>query len=183
MFRRAIVATILLSLVWAVAPRAARAAASLDDATAAADAWLKLLDDQNYSECWESLSPSVQGKTAKKTFELEYNYIMKPLGPAVSREYSGAKLKGPGTAAIHYHTSWNKRKKAKEVVFVTMGNDGLWRVSGYNIMGPHKRAQGRMGVPGQPQTGASDQSQTGPDQSQTDAPDQSQSGAPDQPQP
>jgi len=133
MFRRAIVATVLMTLLCGVSARSARAARPADDAAAVSNAWLQMLDDHNYAECWKELSPSARSTVTKATFESEYKDIIGRKGPVLSRKLKNARRVPPAHAIVHYRTAWEKRKLSNEVVSLKLDQDGQWRVSGYMI--------------------------------------------------
>lgn len=114
--------------------------AAVEQATKAAESWLKLLDEGNYRACYDQASAIVKQHIAADGFEQEFSATLKPLGPVISRKLNLAQYATslPGApdgqyVVIQYETSFANKKSATETVAMMMDKDGQWRVSGYHI--------------------------------------------------
>jgi hypothetical protein len=132
----------LAILVCVLGPSDARAAnaAAVEQATKAADAWLKLLDKGEYRACYEQSSQIVKDHLSEDAFEQQFSAALKPLGSVVSRKLKVAQYATsmPGApdgqyVVIQYDSSFANKKSATETVTPMMDKDGQWRVSGYYI--------------------------------------------------
>jgi hypothetical protein len=132
----------LAILVCALGPSEARAAnqAAVDQATKAADAWLKLLEKGDYQACYQQASQLVKDHLSEDAFVQQFSAALKPLGSVVSRKLKVAQYATslPGApdgqyVVIQYDSSFANKKSATETVTPMMDKDGQWRVSGYYI--------------------------------------------------
>lgn len=114
--------------------------AAVEQATKAAESWLKLLDQGNYRACYDQASEVVKTHIAADGFVQEFSATLKPLGPVISRKLNLAQYATslPGApdgqyVVIQYETSFANKKSATETIAMMMDKDGQWRVSGYHI--------------------------------------------------
>jgi hypothetical protein len=122
-----------------ILPMAAYAGDAKTDATAAAKAWLALVDAGNFSQSWKDASTLLQARVTADEWEKSAKPIHETLGDVVSRELSGVDLMDtlPGApdgkyAIIHYKTKF--AQKAGAVETVTMFQEGTaWKAAGYFI--------------------------------------------------
>ncbi len=128
--------------VCVLGPADARAAnqAAVEQATKAAAAWLKLLDDGDYQACYQQASQIVKDHLSEDGFVRQFSAARKPLGAVVSRNLKVAQYATslPGApdgqyVVIQYDTSFANKKSATETVTPMLDHDGQWRVSGYYI--------------------------------------------------
>lgn len=120
--------------------RAAANQAAIEQATKAADAWLKLLDKGDYRACYQDASQIVKDHLTEDAFVHEFSAARKPLGAMVSRnlkvtQYATSLPGAPDGqyVVIQYDTSFANKKSATETVTPMLEKDGQWRVSGYYI--------------------------------------------------
>src|SRR5208283_4418393 len=106
-------------------------------ATAAAQAWLALIDDGRYSESWKQASAIVQGAATEQSFANSMETFRKPLGELVSRELKSAQLMTelPGApdgqyVIMQFETSFANKKSAIETVTFMLEKDGQWKYAG-----------------------------------------------------
>jgi hypothetical protein len=123
-------------------PSDARAAnqAAVEQATKAAEAWLKLLDKGDYQACYQQASQIVKDHLSEDAFVHQFSAARKPLGAVVSRNLKVAQYATslPGApdgqyVVIQYDTSFANKKSATETVTPMLDNDGKWHLSGYYI--------------------------------------------------
>jgi len=109
-------------------------------AEAAADSWLKLVDEGNYGQSWEEASASFKASITKKDWEQRLKGVRDPLGAVNSRKVKAAKYMThlPGApdgeyVVIQYDASFANKKDSVETVTPMLEKDGQWRVTGYYI--------------------------------------------------
>jgi len=110
------------------------------DATKAAEAWLKLVDEGRYGESWEGACEYFRGAVPKSQWVQQVRGVRKPLGAVKSRERVSAQPKSslPGApdgdyVVIQYRTRFANKKHATETITPMREPDGVYRVSGYYI--------------------------------------------------
>jgi Protein of unknown function (DUF4019) len=111
-----------------------------DAAQAAAESWLKLVDDGRYEESWDQAAKLFKGAVTKEQWKLAIAGVRGPLGKLVSRKLKSREYmeKVPGGpdgkyVVIQYDTVFEKKASAVETVTPMADPDGAWRVSGYFI--------------------------------------------------
>jgi hypothetical protein len=111
-----------------------------DAAQAAAESWLKLVDDGRYEEPWDQAAKLFKGAVTKEQWKLAIAGVRGPLGKLVSRKLKSREYmeKVPGGpdgkyVVIQYDTVFEKKASAVETVTPMVDPDGAWRVSGYFI--------------------------------------------------
>ena len=111
-----------------------------EQAQAAANAWLALVDAGKYQESWEGAASFFKGAVPQEKWQQQMQTFRQPLGKATSRKLKSAKYTKtlPGApdgeyVVIQYQTSFAKKKSAVETVTPMLDKDGKWRVSGYYI--------------------------------------------------
>jgi photosystem II stability/assembly factor-like uncharacterized protein len=140
--RKSIAILAVIVAAAAAAPSAARASnqAAVEQATKAADAWLKLIDQGKYGESWGDAATIFRGAITKDAWAERVGIVRKPLGAVQSRKVKKAQYVTslPGApdgqyVVIQYDTSFANKKSAIETVTPMKDKDGQWRVSGYYI--------------------------------------------------
>ena len=113
---------------------------AVEQATMAADSWLKLIDEGKYGESWEGAAPIFRGAITQDAWAEQVRTVRTPLGAVESRKLKRAQYATslPGApdgqyVVIQYDTSFANKKSAIETVTPMKGKDGQWRVSGYYI--------------------------------------------------
>jgi len=111
-----------------------------DAAQAAAESWLKLVDDGKYEESWDQAAKLFKGAVTKEQWKMAVAGVRGPLGKLVSRKLKSREYmeKVPGGpdgkyVVIQYDTVFEKKAPAVETVTPMADPDGVWRVSGYYI--------------------------------------------------
>jgi len=115
-------------------------AAEHADATAAAESWLAVVDAGRYGESWETAAVLFRQSVARPKWETAVAAVRKPLGSVVSRRLVSAtpadSLPGapPGKyVVLQFRTDFAQKAGAIETVTPMLGDDGVWRVSGYFV--------------------------------------------------
>ena len=144
MTRTALVRSVaaLAIFAWVLGLTAAGAAnqAAVEQATKAAESWLKLLDNGDYRACYQQSSEIVKDHLSEDAFVQQFSATRKILGAVVSRKLKVAQYATslPGApdgqyVVMQYDTSFANKKSATETVAPMLDKDGQWRVSGYYI--------------------------------------------------
>jgi Protein of unknown function (DUF4019) len=105
---------------------------------AAAEAWLKLVDGENYKGSWKEAAAFFKNAVTQDQWERTLEALRKPLGRTLSRQLKSKQFTTalPGApdgeyVVIEFQTSFQKKKSANETVTPMKDPDGKWRVSGY----------------------------------------------------
>jgi hypothetical protein len=139
---RAIILVSILVLFLNVFVTTARASdqAAVDQATNAADGWLKLVDNGDYKQSWQQASALFRNAITDDQWARQVGSARKPLGALVSRKLKSAEYATslPGApdgkyVVIQYDSSFQNKSSAVETVTPMLDKDGQWRVSGYYI--------------------------------------------------
>ena len=139
---RSIVLGSILVLLFNFVTTTARAAdqAAVDEATAAADRWLKLVDAGDYKQSWDTASSLFKNAVTADQWAQQVGSARKPLGALVSRKLKSAQYATslPGApdgkyVVIQYDSVFQNKSDAVETVTPMLDKDGQWRVSGYFI--------------------------------------------------
>lgn len=111
-----------------------------DAAQAAAESWLKLVDDGQYGASWEQAARLFKGAVKQADWGQMAAGVRTPLGKLVSRRLKSREYteKLPGApdgkyVIIQYDTVFENKSSAVETVTPMVDPDGAWRVSGYFI--------------------------------------------------
>jgi hypothetical protein len=110
-------------------------------ATAAAGAWLTVMDDARYGEAWDGASSIFRGAVGKDLWVKQAAAVRGPLGRVSSRKAaSTAREKNPPGAPpgeyvrIEFDTGFAESSPTRrETVSLFRESDGSWRVAGYFI--------------------------------------------------
>ncbi len=136
----------LFTLVFVVAmfPGAVFSAEEISDKTKegvqAAEAWLKLVDEEKFVESWKEAAPYFQGKISEGQWVKALSGVRTPLGPPKSRNLLRAQFATSLPDApdgeyvvIQFQTDFAGKPAAVETVTPMKDDQGVWRVSGYFI--------------------------------------------------
>jgi len=109
-------------------------------ATAAATAWLKLIDAGDYAASWNTASNYFKEHVTEDQWTQKVGPARQSMGVVLSRNLKSATYMTtvPGApdgqyVVIQYQTSFAHKKSAIETVTPMLDTDGQWRVSGYYI--------------------------------------------------
>ena len=124
---------------WLVGPAVA-ADKPEDAAQAAAESWLKLVDDGDYAASWEQAAKVFKGAVKQADWAQMVGGVRTPLGKLVSRKLKSREYteKMPGApdgryVVVQYDTVFENKASAVETVTPMADPDGAWRVAGYFI--------------------------------------------------
>jgi hypothetical protein len=109
-------------------------------AVKAALRWLKLVDDGNYGESWQSASAYFKSVIDNDRWQQIISGVRWPLGTVLNRTQSSTTYATelPGApdgeyVVIQFDTSFENKRLGIETVTPMKDPDGVWRVSGYFI--------------------------------------------------
>lgn len=112
----------------------------LTQGTAAAEAWLKLVDQGRYENSWEAGALSFQLTISKKEWSKALDTLRKPLGTVVSRQLLEQRVaqnpKGLPAGeylVIYYKTIFSNRADANELLTLQKQNNGQWKLLTYHV--------------------------------------------------
>jgi opacity protein-like surface antigen len=112
----------------------------VDNAVAAARAWLSIVDAGKFGESWDRSATTFQKGIAKANWEQAVGNVRVPIGALRSRILmKGAdapklvKLAAGHAVVIQFISAFEKLAPAIETVTPFREQDGSWRVSGYYI--------------------------------------------------
>ena len=113
--------------------------AEQDEAVAAAEAWLALLDAGDHEACWGRAATLMRGAVSRDQLAQSLRSVLVPLGAPLSRALDGAEYHEtlPGAPdgrywVMRFAASYAHKQAAVETVTAMWDRDG-WRVSGYFI--------------------------------------------------
>ena len=139
---RSIVLGSILVLLFNFVTTTARAAdqAAVDEATKAADRWLKLVDAGDYKQSWNTACSLFRNAVTADQWAQQVGSVRKQVGALVSRKLKSAQYATslPGAPSgkyvvIQYDSVFKNKSDAVETVTPMLDKDGQWRVSGYFI--------------------------------------------------
>jgi hypothetical protein len=144
MFSRRGLGASLILICLATASRAQAQAApdtsSIAQATAAASAWVSLIDAGDLEASWDSAAPVFQAAISKREWLQAVTRARGPFEPFGSRTLVGAQFQAtlpnapPGPYVIlSYQTVVEGNRTVIETVVPMRLADGRWRVSGYFV--------------------------------------------------
>lgn len=109
-------------------------------AIGAAEAWLKLVDEGQYTQSWEQASDYFKAIMRQEAWINSIRPLRESLGKVIIRKYKSHEFATamPGApdgeyVVIRFETSFENKKVAIETVTPMADTDGMWRVSGYYI--------------------------------------------------
>ncbi len=121
-------------------PLEAEGGPAIDEAKAAALAWLELVDNGDYGRSWDQAAAYFRQSVPRPQWETQVGGVRRPLGAVNSREVTSATLATtlPGApdgeyVVIQYATSFANKASAVETVTPMRDPDGRFRVSGYFV--------------------------------------------------
>lgn len=135
-----LVMSFVLGIILAAGIASADQADKEEFAVAAAESWLKLVDEGNYAESWRAAAQYFKRAVNQEQWEQSIQGVRKPLGRMTSRRL---KSKNHTTAlpgapdgeyvVVQFETSFENKESAIETITPMLDKDGQWRVSGYYI--------------------------------------------------
>ena len=138
--RNALRACVMMIMLSAIAVAVARADDNSAKGVAAADHWLKLVDDGSYAESWSQSAKLFQDNVSSDAWAQKVGAVREPLGSVLSRKEVDSRsfTSLPGVpdghyVIVHYQTAFKNKASAVETVTAMQDPDGDWRVAGYFI--------------------------------------------------
>lgn len=130
---------VVLGLVFLLSGLSAQANSSpIDDARVAAVEFLALVDTREYDESYSTASSVMRDEVSQEDWVAHVSNMRNPLGQLDRRTetlsvfHESLPDAPPGEYVIfNYDSSFQNNKYAVEVVAVSKGSDGVWRVIGY----------------------------------------------------
>ena len=115
-------------------------AAAEQAATEAAEAWLNILDSEQYAKAMEEAARYLRDSVVKEQWEQSLKMLRERCGNLVSRkllskQYTAELPNAPAGqyVIIQYQTRFQNRTAAVETITPMLEKDGKWRVSGYYV--------------------------------------------------
>jgi hypothetical protein len=109
-------------------------------AKADAEAWLAVMDADDFDASWAASSPSLNRATTRENWAKTMTGIRatfgKPLGRVHSATSASAKIPDAPSGkyvVVEFRSRFSKRPVVWEEVVEMMCDDGKWRVAGYNL--------------------------------------------------
>ncbi len=109
-------------------------------AVEATQIWLAVVDQEKYSEGWETAAAYLKNAVSKDAFVKALTGARKSLGHLKSRQLKSTDYRTslPGApdgqyVVIQFETSFENKKSAIETITPMLENDGAWKISGYFI--------------------------------------------------
>ena len=110
------------------------------EARSSAEAWLALLDEQQYAETWRRAGGMLKGAVNQDEWAKKLSVTLGPLGKVKSRsvrstEYSTTLPGAPDGeyVVVIFDSVFKNKQTAVETVPLVTEDAGAWRVSGYWI--------------------------------------------------
>ncbi len=108
------------------------------DARVAAERWMKLMDNEEYSAAWNAGATSMRKDLPKFAWNMLASTVRLPLGKVKTRAFKSSDLNAataekPATVTLTYVGEYEKSPNVLEKVTTVQEADGQWRVSGFSI--------------------------------------------------
>ena len=110
------------------------------DALKAAEEWLILIDNNDYSASWDNAAALFKQAITKEQWAESFKALRPAMGDLISRNLKSATYTNslPGApdgeyVVIQFSSRFTNKKAAIETVTPMKDPDGKWRVSGYYI--------------------------------------------------
>jgi hypothetical protein len=110
-----------------------------DEASAAGQKWLALLDDQKYEESWQQAASMFRDQVKQEQWIVSLKRFRDPLGPVVSRtaahiDFTKTLRGAPDGdyAIIHFTTTFKNKSDVTERLTLVR-EDGKWQAAAYAI--------------------------------------------------
>ena len=112
----------------------------ITQAQEAAQKWLALVDNSEYTASWSQAAAYFQNAIAAEQWEKTLQGVRQPLGKTISRKVTSTQCTTslPSSpdgeyVVIQYQTSFEQKKSAVETATLMLERDGTWKVAGYFI--------------------------------------------------
>lgn len=118
----------------------AHADTGTDEAKAASQAWLAVVDTGDYGKSWDEAAALFRQRVTKAEWEKAVGKVRDETGAMKTRELESTQPehKLPGVpdgdyVVMKYHSSFAKYASVTETVAAMRDADGTWRVAGYFV--------------------------------------------------
>ena len=139
MLRNVLIGLVLITMILVSAASGADTRQK-EDALAAAENWLPMIDNGEYAKSWKEAAAYFEKVITEGEWVQSMQDVREPLGKPISRKVKGLtpKTSLPNTPegkyiVIQFETSFEKGKSGLETVTPQLESDGKWRVAGYHI--------------------------------------------------
>ena len=110
------------------------------EATSAAHAWLRLVDEGRHPASWSAAAALLREEVGRLDWDAALRAVRDPLGRCLWRKLqSHAAVEGPPGdlhgpyVVIRFDSVFERRGRATETVTPVLGPDGRWRVAAYYL--------------------------------------------------
>jgi beta-lactamase regulating signal transducer with metallopeptidase domain len=114
-------------------------------AVAAAESWLKVIDDGHYDLSWENASPDFKKGMTREQWHDASMHVRDPLGKCLSRKFTYARYHSPlkfpngktvegEFVTLHFESSFEHSEATTEMLYFSKDSDGAWKAQGYMIL-------------------------------------------------
>ncbi|MEM8831877.1 MAG: DUF4019 domain-containing protein [Cyanobacteria bacterium P01_G01_bin.19] len=124
----------------AIAEKCMNIESETPQAIEAAQNWLALVDNSDYTSSWSDAAQYFQNVISAERWETTLQGVRQPLGKIASRKVKSKQCTNslPGAPdgeyiVIQYQTSFEHKKAAIETVTLMLNQNDLWKVAGYFI--------------------------------------------------
>jgi hypothetical protein len=138
MTRRLVRLALVLALLGSGIARAQEP--STKEALTSVEAWLSLIDNENYSASWDAAASFFRARVTPDQWQTAAHTARSPFGPLKSRTLKSAKATStlPGApdgqyVVFEFTTSFEKKAAGAETVTAIRESDGSWHVGGYFV--------------------------------------------------
>lgn len=131
--------SLLCCLLSAALSALAFAAPANEQSQGSAEAWLSLIDHQNYSESWAQSASLFRSRVSQQRWTEMAKQVREPLGRVISRKVLSSTTtrtlpRAPegDYVVLRFQTSFQAKSEAIETLTVVL-EDGQWKAVGYYI--------------------------------------------------
>ena len=131
---------VIIGMMFSSTALSASDSKKLAPALFAANKWLALVDKEKYAESWKEAADLFRHMVQSDLWVASLKALREPLGKLISRKVKSEVYKTtlPGApdgqyVVIEFKSSFEHKKTVVETVTPMLGEDGVWRVSGYYI--------------------------------------------------
>jgi hypothetical protein len=129
---------LVLGLVLMIGPAVQAEDAKVAAGIKAAEAWMKLVDQDQFGKAWENTTAFYREVSTRESMVQSLTAYRKALGRMVSRKKTSASYQAVlpfmpegEYVVIQYASSFEKKKSLVETTIVALDTDGVWRITEY----------------------------------------------------
>jgi hypothetical protein len=131
---------LVLGLVLMIGPAVQAEDAKVAAGIKAAEAWMKLVDQDQFGKAWENTTAFYREVSTRESMVQSLTAYRKALGRMVSRKKTSASYQAVlpfmpegEYVVIQYASSFEKKKSLVETTIVALDTDGVWRITEYTF--------------------------------------------------